>query len=99
MTEIVFESTFCPAEPAIVEKHVYQNGSTALLIRSDYDGDLLTTATVAIDILPDKGNVFIKDYSENEGTLLCLIEQGVVSKPLREHQAGFAIVHECKLLV
>jgi hypothetical protein len=99
MTEIVLNTTYCPSEPAIVEKYTYQNGSTALLIRSAYDGELLITATVAIDLMPDEGNVFIKDYSENEGVLNCLIDEKVVSKPLREHQAGFAIVHECKLLV
>ena len=98
ITEITIDTAYCPAESAYVELGLYANGSTALRIWS-FEGEPLLTATVAIDLVPDDGNVFIKDYSENEGVLNCLIDQGVVSKPLREHQAGFAIVHECKLLV
>jgi hypothetical protein len=46
---------------------------------------------------PDE--VAIKDYSENEGMLECLMKAGIISKPLRIVQSGFVSVPICKLLV
>lgn len=89
-------------EPATVYKGKYSDGSTALILQDHEVGERLAVATVCMvdyDEKPEEGNVFIKDYSENEGTLDCLIEQGVVSEPVREVQCGpYAVVYECKLI-
>ena len=46
---------------------------------------------------PEPGNVFIKDYSENEGIMQSMIDAGLISKPVRTVKAGFAEAHECRL--
>ena len=49
-------------------------------------GEYLATATVCIiayNYTPPEGHVVIKDYSENEGMLECLIAQGVVEPPTK----------------
>lgn len=101
MTEIMYTTTYCN-ERAIVEQHKYNDGSTALIIKALYDGDHLSTATVCMagsGEKPADGNVFIKDWSENTGTLKCLIDQKVIGEPVRTVQAGFSKAYECKLLV
>ena len=85
-------------EDAVIVKQQYGNGSTALLLNS-LDGERLATATVALDVLPEEGNVFIKDYSENQGILKSLQDAGVVGDVIRSVPAGFTHVHEVKLLL
>lgn len=46
-----------------------------------------------------EGEIAIKDYSENEGVLRCLVKAGVVSEPLRIVQSGFVNIPICKLLI
>ena len=76
----------------------YMDGSTALALHDDY-GQPLMTATVALpNVVPGSGNVFIKNWSENEGILECLIEQNVISEPVNAFETGFVQVYECKLL-
>ena len=57
----------------------YGNGRTALQLVDAADGELVATATVNIpgkSLLPHQ--VFIKDYSENEGMFKALQEAGIV---------------------
>jgi len=85
-------------ENACVRKATYPNGSTALRLLTP-DGETLAVATVALDILPDEGNVFIKNWSENEGILESLQDAGVVGPVIRELPTGFVKAQEVKLLV
>ncbi|QLF83384.1 hypothetical protein SEA_NICEHOUSE_168 [Rhodococcus phage NiceHouse] len=86
-------------EPAVVKVLGYGDGSKALRAFST-DGSMLFTATTFLEHdTPEEGNVFIKNWSENEGVLECLIDQGIISEPIRIHQSGFVEVPECKLLV
>lgn len=80
----------------------YQDGSIAMLLESAGTGERLCTATVCLTAYGEKprdGNVFIKDYSENEGVLNALQKAGVVGDVIRSVPAGYATVYECKLLV
>jgi hypothetical protein len=48
--------------------------------------------------MPYEGETIIKDYSENEGILAFLIENGIVSKPLRNINTGFTQCQVVKIL-
>lgn len=85
------------AGEAVIKEGTYPNGSKALQLLA-VDGEPLATATVALDVLPDEGNVFIKDWSENEGILSSLQEAGVVGPVIRSIPTGFVQAYEVKLL-
>lgn len=63
--------------------------------------ELIAVATVNVAdverLAPDE--VLIKNYSENEGMLQCLIGAGIISEPMGEVKTGFVTVARCKLLV
>ena len=76
----------------------YTNGRNAILL-IDEDGDELCVGSVNIpdaDIAPDE--VAIKDYSENEGMLSFLMENAIVSAPVRQEQSGYVTIPICKLI-
>lgn len=85
-----------------VEKKQYQNGDAALVLLCD-DGSPLTTASVCLADHPffklKEGDVAIKNYSENEGVLDVLVDEGVVSAPHTLVNIGFVDVPVCKLLI
>ena len=84
-------------ENAWVRRATYPNGSTALSLLTP-DGEILAVATVALDILPDEGNIFIKNWSENEGILESLQGAGFVGPVIREVPTGFVRAQEVKIL-
>lgn len=99
MTKITIKvSTQYISEDAVIERRTYPNGSIALCL-DGLDGEHLAVATVALDVLPAEGNVFIKDWSENKGMLSCLQGAGIVGNVVREIPAGFAVAHEVPLLL
>lgn len=68
----------------------YGNGATAISLFDPQDGEPLGVATVnLLDAVPEPGNVFIKNYSENEGMVSALVEAGVISEPIRLLNAGW----------
>lgn len=77
------------------------NSGTALFIETQ-DGEHLFTVTVNVKPyglqLSDDNNVFVKDYSENEGVLEALVKDGVLEK-VRSVPEGFVTFEECKILV
>lgn len=84
-------------EEAILRLGKYSNGSTAISFIS-LNGEPLSTATVSLGgIIPCKGCTFIKDWSENEGILKCLIKNDLVKLTGREEKAGFCVAKEVKL--
>lgn len=76
----------------------YSQGGTCIRLVTT-TGSPVATATVhlpTIDLAKDE--VAIKDYSENEGVLDFLVENGIVSSPVRWVQSGYVKIHICKLL-
>lgn len=72
---------------------------TALFVTSE-QGEPLATVTVNLSAygqFPGEGNVFVKNWSENEGILDVLVREGVLSAPLREIPSGFVSAVECSL--
>jgi hypothetical protein len=87
---------------AVLFKGRYADGSTALRLLSDI-GEPLSTPTVCMvdyEAKPEEGNVFVKDWAENEGMLHALQNAGIVGPTIREIPAGpyGCIAYECKLL-
>lgn len=76
----------------------YLNGQVALQLESVEDG-LVSTATVAVDERIEEGYVAIKDYSENEGMLDFLIEEGIVEESEYILSYGYVNIPVCKLLI
>ncbi len=63
----------------VVEKTQYSNGVTALILNDAHTGEEVTVATVNLPgVRCGKNEVFIKDYSENDGILEALQAAGVV---------------------
>ncbi len=86
-----------------VRKVEYQNnGRAALEIIDESEGYPESVAIPTVN-LPNEGighdEVFIKNWSENEGVLDDLIAMGIISKPLGSVKTGFCIAHRCKLLI
>lgn len=63
------------------------------------DGLPVATATVNPSVQLEKGQVCIKDYSENEGMLQTLMDAGLVSAPVDYIPMGFVRVPVCQFLV
>ena len=91
-----------------VIKKQYQNGRVALqliAIADDMDNDVYKGEPIAMATvnLPEvelaDGEVFIKDYSENEGMLEALENAGVVKFTGQYVKSGFVIIPICKLLI
>ena len=72
----------------------YTRGGKAIQL-VDEEGPV-ATATIWIDGLAED-ELAIKDYSENEGMLDCLLESGLVEKPHRWEFVGFARVPVTRL--
>lgn len=78
----------------------YDNGRIALLLNDEFDGQPIATASVNMaDVetaYPDE--IFIKEYSENEGMTEALIGAGVINPdPVQTVRTGFVIVKSYKL--
>lgn len=67
----------------------YPNGSTAWQF-VDEDGSPLTKVTLAADIKPKPGYIFVKDYAENAGVMAALVAQGFVKDTGQTFPVGHA---------
>ena len=81
----------------------YKNNSrTAIELVEDTPPYFESVAIASLN-LPNENisrdEIAIKDYSENEGMLRCLVKAGIVSEPIRIVQSGFVNVPICKLLI
>jgi len=76
------------------------NNRTAIELVDAEDGEPVAMASLNLPNEPmNKNEVAIKDYSENEGMLRCLVRAEIVSEPLRIVQSGFVSIPICKLLI
>ena len=73
--------------------------SEAWLYVDTDDGQPIATLTVCLDDPPPDGHVYIKDYSENEGVLAALIEQGMVEDTGKRVPSGWVDVPLVKVLL
>lgn len=74
----------------------YQNPKNNCIVLMDCeDGVPVATASVNPKEILQDDEVAIKDYSENEGMLQCLIDNGIVDKPHRFTQEIFPV---CRIL-
>ena len=79
-----------------IEFFSYSNGRMAIQLSDVYDGSAIATATINVpEIQLEDREVVIKDYSENEGLLDCLVENGVVIKTGKQVQLGFVTCDIC----
>jgi len=80
----------------------YANGATALQLVDTEDGSPVATASVNIageSETLDSDEIFIKDWSENEGMLTALIVARVVSHPISHTYTGFVAAPLCEILI
>lgn len=86
-------------EKVVLRKGRYSNGRVAIQAVCA-DGEPYCTVTVN---LPDEpladDEVFVKDYSENEGVLDAMEAAGVLRRTGRAVESGYAIIPVAKLLV
>lgn len=84
----------------VVSKDAYSNGGRiALLLEDAEDGSRIATATLNIPDVPLADNeVLIKDYSENAGMLVALIEAGIVIPTGKYVETGFVTVPVCQYI-
>jgi len=72
---------------------------TSITVVDAEDGEDLLVATVNLPDEPLLENyTIIKDYSENEGVLSFLVENGIVSAPVRNISTGFTHCQVVKVL-
>jgi hypothetical protein len=84
----------------VIQKEKYQNNRTALCLVDCKSGEDVLMATVNVPELPLKADeVFIKNYSENEGVLSVLVKANIISEPFRYEELNLVIVPVCKLLI
>lgn len=98
--EIKFIAPYGVEYNCLLHKRMYENGRVCLHLLDEEDGSPVATATINLpkEELGDD-EVFVKDYSENEGMLSCLIEAGIVSEPVAYLERMFVTVPKCKLLI
>lgn len=94
MRQVKFKEWLCT-----VEKSAYGNGRPALVLRDAQDGGQVAVATVnlpGVSAGPDE--VFIKDYSENEGMFAALEQAGVVKATGANTAHGSAGIVRARLM-
>lgn len=75
-------------------------GGTAIQLIDANDGELVAVATVNLPEQPlGEDEVFIKDYSENEGMADFLVKEGIIELTGEHVQTGYVSVPKCKLKV
>jgi hypothetical protein len=90
---------YAKAKQPVICFEDYQFGlGTAIQIYDRAERECVCTASVNVGGL-ESGHIAIKDYSENEGILAWLIENKIVSKPVRFVGSGYVEIPICKLLV
>lgn len=96
---ITFKNTNGDVFNGRIKKTRYANNKrTNLELYSDLEGPI-ANITVNIDKPLDKDHAFIKDYSENQGIMRQMINQGVLSEPIGYVRSGYVKIPYCKILV
>ena len=81
-----------------IEMVKYSNNRPAIVLY--HEGEVLLKATVNMpDIDIPEGYVCIKDWSENEGILVALIEHNIITPPKFIIPLEFVNISVCRLLI
>lgn len=81
------------------QSEYYNNKAIHLSIFDANSGEQLCVATAnGQGQRPDEGNVYIKNYSENEGVYEALLAAGIIGPVIRKVPAGFTHLYECEYL-
>ena len=72
----------------------YSDGNTALSMYDTEDGSAIACVSLNLvpvepELLDDRALIYLKDYSENEGMLDLLIDEGIVERTGRYRQSGY----------
>ncbi len=88
-------------ETATVRFAEYENGRVAIQLLDCETGEPLTVATVNLPDIPlsKDHHTFIKDWSENEGMLACLVREGIVEDTGIRQATGYVEAALCKWTV
>jgi hypothetical protein len=89
MTTVQFKDWRC-----VISLRSYGDGNTALSLYDADDGMAVSCVSVNLvpverELLEDRALIYLKDYSENEGMLDLLIEEGIVERTGRTRQSGY----------
>lgn len=102
MKEFKFKTKYIDEEMAYAMLGRYADGAVAMTIHSAVTDERLVTASVNLSqygLEPQKfDNIFVKDWSENEGVLKALLQAGVVSEPVRVVEFGYVEACEVSIL-
>ena len=74
----------------------YASGNVRIDLIDAIDHCPYMSVTVNVDGL-DENEVAIKNYSENEGILDVLVNEGIVKPPHRHVKSGFVLIPICEL--
>ncbi len=75
------------------------NNQHALTLFNPKTGeDVLTASVCLVDCNLSSDEIAIKNYSENEGVLQALIDNGIVQPPHRWHPTGWVNIDICRLI-
>jgi hypothetical protein len=74
----------------------YPKGNNSIELYDLEDGFPFAKSTVNLPGL-ERDEVAIKNYSENEGMLDFLVDNGIVHSPHRSERSGFVTVPVCKI--
>jgi len=78
---------------AVVVRSKYMNNDNlALMLIDEKDGSLITKITVNTEEKLPEGFGYVKNYSENEGIMEVLQEEGLVKEVLGYKQMGWVTV-------
>lgn len=90
--------TFMQWDCIIVTGQYGGNGRLALQLVDAHDFEPVAVASVNLaNHSLSEGEIFIKNYSENEGMVECLVEAGLIAEPHNMVQSGFVYIPVCKL--
>jgi Domain of unknown function (DUF4313) len=85
---------------SLVKEHYAYGGRVVLFLNDAENGEPIATCTTNVPKEPlAVDEVFIKNYSENEGMLDFLVNAGVVKDTGRRIKSGYVEIPVCKLLV
>lgn len=76
----------------------FQDDRVALWL-DDKNGQKIANVSLNIDEDLNDDEIFIKDYSENDGIMDQMIAQGIVSEPIGKVDVGHVQVHKVKYLL
>lgn len=87
-------------ENAVMTFHRYGVGGGTAISFTTQDGEPLATATVSMpELMLERDEVAIKDYSENQGMMKSLMDAGIIGEPLSYVPTGFVTVSTHNILV